>query len=252
MLHNVFAGLELEDCAEDQAPQVSDSHLEAKRGKSSPQHDAAVVEIEDDDMRIEGFFEDLWELRSQVLKLWQQWSDDEMGLLPVAMATNAAIALAEQMEHELFAAILPDGDSIAKINTPFLGVASGYSTLLGYMTKVPRGMSVDISKICLSDTSLFFMDMAVILSKIAAGFKRHSKSDTFAGLREAMAKGKLSEDSEQYLWPPIETLEAMCIRTTFFKPDVDTNFLMQSATFHSLARKDDFLAPLRSKHRSAQ
>lgn len=222
-----------------------------------------AIDREDLCMRIVCHFIDVDRLRAQVHELWLQHKDGSIGLIPVAMAANAAIALAEQSERELLAYVedipLPD----FFLNTQFAGLHSTHGMLIAIAisARVNQLGEPDPAAINAGDDDAFLTDAAVIVSKLSVALQdRKKKSRTIVdyfdnmlwlrksltskeGISETIMK-KLGEkgmessyDFEYY--PRVATARIQFLMISRF---CDETFARQ--TFQKFVEKDEFLTPL--------
>jgi hypothetical protein len=77
-----------------------------------------------------------------VLKLWQSYKAGEIDWVPVAMATNAAIAFADQMEKEFLEDLYPE-DKPKRHVYQHAGVASSYGAITSLLLGAIIGRDSD-------------------------------------------------------------------------------------------------------------
>lgn len=249
VLPNVFAHLDIETCEEIEwslsfpcpPKKTKQSAKKSKHQKKGSLKD--VSQFNDVRMRIFCFFTDLHKLREEAMDLWKEYKDGAQQLIPVAMATNAALVLAERMELDLLVFLNLEGKSSKDADVFFCGVASPYSTILGSMS------SVSLGKINLTDPAAvahlpnnqdWFCDMGIILSKLASALiVRKREKRRFCDVQALELTGKLKYGDAVEIWPRVQTMQFALLHSSCY-PDL----IFHSKAFLQLTNLDRLMTPI--------
>jgi hypothetical protein len=225
---NAFAGLEIgvpaeidQHIQEDGIQNLSkaDDVLPSKANASAPI--SLVSEAADVCIKIMCFFEDLNQLYYQVMALWEDFDAGARDMEPVAMATNAAIALAGQMETDLLTDLFPIEKPVEKSISTYAGVKSPYAAIIGLLMSSVVGVSDDMPTIWPEllfgeQGPAFFCDMALTLSKVSRAMIERKKQKRT--LKDACALIGTNKPLFSF-FPMVETLEVTlllyCVDTSF-------------------------------------
>lgn len=183
-------------------------------------------------------------LRQQVKDLWRDHIAGRSSLTAAAMATNAAIALANQMEKELF-------DSIELKEKLGNGASTVYHPL---PTKYGELIAIVIANICgetsgmvldpvsaLGDNADYWLfDIALIMIKLQAGFVLRNKQQGSVSAHKLKGASPVKSGQTKFrFWPHVETLEFFLLTYC-----VCPGLAMKSPKFTGLKRMDDYMTPL--------
>lgn len=166
-------------------------------------------------MRILFFFDGLQELRFQLTIMWKIKAVDPIAF---AMAFNAALALAEQMEIELLHDLFPNDGDYEKLNFQFCGVKSAYSMITALLDTAIRGYNAaDYGgypfeadpAVIFTPINYFWSDVGMTLSKLSAALVRRKVEKKTA--KDYLLQRELLglEKAGCMVWPRVETMEML-------------------------------------------
>lgn len=191
-LSNLFACLEIEDCEDSEQILARFSEdpqhalvatTTAKRGKKGRKEPKKIrpsqppidkVETEDVWMRVNCFFDDLHRLKEAIVKVWEGLKKQEVDLMAASLTTNAAVALATQMERDLLEQMSVGGQGTRQTtkSLSLCGNVSTYSCITGaaLQARTPSLEHLSAHDVSMALTDLgrhWFYDVAVIMAKFS-------------------------------------------------------------------------------------
>ncbi|KAJ9614531.1 hypothetical protein H2200_002668 [Cladophialophora chaetospira] len=242
-LKNRFSLLEVEDCEDyeevssylQNQDQSTEPRISGPASAASP--DDVMVDADDIYMRIFCFFEDMNALRKQLLDTWSSYQQGSRDIVSVTMATNAAIALVEQMDLELMRDLAP----VKSLEQAFgpLGSDPGDSITLytSILSAVMTGTHFEPFQ-CYNELGRWlFTDIVVILAKFLQGVTLHRR------MQGSLSRTKPTKHDERAkspgVWPHIYTMEAsanICLADPFA--------FFEHPKFKELQEMDNSLTPI--------
>lgn len=241
----------MEDCEDYE--QVA-QHLDAPGKKTAkapakspfgmlPDDPSDIVDADDVCMRIFCFFEDVNKLRSQLKEIWRSYSQDSHQLIAATMATNAAIAIIDQMEKELLESLPSESALLEAFNMPSFSRAAPYMAIIGILAADTFGIGVlDPVAACSELGKFWLFDIALIVAKCSRGFIERFQSQGSLTQVKANAKkrgGKWQMPPGWKAYPHIWSLRATALRTSKWADQ-----LLNHPAFDAFEACDELLTPI--------
>lgn len=230
------------------------------------------IDTEDLLMRICCFFIDLVVLRTEIKNLWTSYREGGVELVPVTMATNAAIALADQWEKELIMHIQDISHADMILDAQFAGLRSNYANLtaLAWSMHVHSMALLDPAAIGDRQRDIFLVDAALIVTKLSLALqdrkrKKRTYCEYYEKVQEAyknidkqtamiktekrrkLAKERLMEKAISDLgatgvheyYPRVATAQLQFLTASTFADEA-----FKRPSFQELVEMDEFLTPV--------
>lgn len=250
-IQNLFQHLEVEDCEEADwslhipVPPPKAKQAAAQQDKNAPP-DPFYDHVDRRELwiRINCFFNDLHGLRAQVAALWKCYKEGDYDLIAVTMASNAAIAIAGQMEQELLHYLYScyDHESYKKFLPPFVAFRSTYAEIeaIAVLANLGPGFRMFEPAGVFDEYGCFwFEDIGMTLSKFGIALKQRTAENKTLKHFIATVPADEREQRIAELFPRVESLEMLFLSISM-RPEV----AFEKPGFQTMKEADEFLTIL--------